>query len=193
MIRSQWSRQEIITNKNYPGANRVINAVLGENDFSHIPEHIMTAATQRGSDVHDAIESFILHGTPLDESYPLEYDIYFSNFMKWYNKYKPEFIAAELPFIHDDRGYKGIIDCVCKIDGKVVVIDWKTSTSLDKFRARLQQGLYTLALKEVFGIEVDEVRVLSINRSGFKYYNFNYSDDEVFALLKLKQVKEETQ
>lgn len=192
MIKSQWTREEIITNKNYPGANSVINSVLGENDFSHIPQHIMTAATQRGSDVHDAIEKFILEGTPLDESYPLEYEIYFDSWKEWYDKYQPTFLSAELPFIHEARGYKGIIDCVCEIDGEIVVIDWKTSSSLDKFRARLQQGLYTLALKEVFGLDVDQVRVLSITRNGFKYYNFDYNDDEPIALLKLREVKNAT-
>ena len=192
MIRSKYTRDEIIHNKNYPGAGSVIRAIRGEFDFSKIPPKVLEMATQRGSDIHDAIEQYILEGTPFNISQPgLEYEVYFDAFNEWLEKYKPEFLAAELPFIHHDRLYKGIIDCVCKIDGKIVVIDWKTSSNFDVFNARLQQSLYTLALEEVFGIVVDEVRVLSITRSGYKYIKLNYDKQIPISLLYLKGAKDE--
>ncbi len=47
-------------------------------------------------------------------------------FMKWHNKYQPEYIKSEQPVYSKEYEYCGTFDCLAKIGGKMTMIDFKT-------------------------------------------------------------------
>jgi hypothetical protein len=48
-------------------------------------------------------------------------------FVNWYKETKPETIAYDVTVFSDKYGYAGTIDYLCRIDGKVYIVDFKTS------------------------------------------------------------------
>lgn len=50
----------------------------------------------------------------------------FSRWLAWFVRNDPEKIAAEQSLVDDDLGYGGTFDFLCRIDGRVVLVDWKT-------------------------------------------------------------------
>lgn len=80
-------------------------------------------------------------------------------------KWQPKFIEKDFSFILENNRISGRFDRVDERDGKTVIVDFKTSNiqkqkDADK-RAResLQLGLYALAYKNIFGIDVESVEL----------------------------------
>jgi len=113
-------------------------------------ENFNNKAAKMGTEVHDIIEK-IING----EEFPLSEDenpahIFngVSSWLKWKEERNFEPISAELKVFSDKHGYRGTLDCIGKVDGKLVVLDWKTSNSIrDEYR--LQGAAYFYALKEM--------------------------------------------
>jgi ATP-dependent exoDNAse (exonuclease V) beta subunit len=105
-------------------------------------EEIKMAAAERGNRVHHAIE-MLLKGEPvtIEDKYPSilddtpkeltteEWEAILS-FQRWYEATKPETLANEFVVRNKEVGYAGTVDYLCKIDGAVYLVDFKTSQSL---------------------------------------------------------------
>ena len=97
-------------------------------------------ATTIGSFVHEMIEHYLLHGEDLDISYKVS-PYYLPQIMIAYNNFKDwviyinslgffieEIIAIE--YVVVCPLYGGTIDCILRINGKVYIIDFKTSKQI---------------------------------------------------------------
>ena len=85
-----------------------------------------------GTMVHGKIEAYY-QGMEFDVSgYPSEMkekaDELFIKFLTWENEHDVKIIYNELPMISEKFG--GTIDAVMELDGKLTVIDWKTSKEI---------------------------------------------------------------
>lgn len=169
-----------------PSVSKILVTVFGDAEFKSIPEQVLEFAKQRGTAVHECIEKYIVDDGNLDIE--LEYQIYIDYFKDWMEEYKPDFMGLSEIRIVSDLGFKGIIDSVMTIDGKVVLCDWKTSSKLDVAKASLQLSLYALAVEEK-GLKVDELRILSLTKNGYKYIEVPLELDVARALLKLYDFK----
>jgi ATP-dependent exoDNAse (exonuclease V) beta subunit len=108
-----------------------ISKALTWDKFQHIPKRYLDEASLRGSQIHDAIEQTFLMGLevfPVDE----KYEIYFRGFQRFWFDNEIEVIAIEERFVDEDKKTSGKIDFIGFLDGKLTVIDWKTSKILDK-------------------------------------------------------------
>src|SRR5437660_6989959 len=54
------------------------------------------------------------------------------SFIDWRDEVKPEVIATETTIFSEINGYAGTVDFVCRIDGVLYVIDFKTSKQVWK-------------------------------------------------------------
>lgn len=97
-------------------------------------------ATTIGTRVHEMIENYLLNGTDLDvsfttsASYMSSVNMAYSNFKNWIKYinnlgyYIEEIVATEkaitCPY------YGGTIDCICKINGRYYIVDFKTSKQI---------------------------------------------------------------
>lgn len=123
---------------------------------------------------HKNIENFIDTGfmTPTEDK---EIQNIASNFLKWNKEYKPEWLASEVQvgsFIHK---YCGILDAVAVINGEIVLMDFKTSSSI-KPDYNIQLAGLALALQEQ-GFTIDKRAILHLPKEG--EYTFKYIETDL--------------
>jgi len=193
MIPQELSKEEFFSVK-LPGVTTVLSNVLGKDEFKDIPEAVLKAAAERGSAVHEWIENFILTGE--QGEIELAYQIYIDYFLDWYKEYQPEFISSELRMTNEKDSYKGIIDTLFyykdKESGKKILCmcDWKTSSNLNRFKTMCQLNLYERMFRKQYStLKVDELRTLSITKTGYRFSKFELNkkiSDSILLLNKLK-------
>lgn len=186
--------QEEFDSYNLPSVTTILSDIFGTEEFSNVPQCVMDAACDRGHAVHESIENFIRNGCTDKPKIALEYQIYIDYFNDWYDKYKPEFIFSEQKVVSEKLGTKGIIDTLYfeGYSNTLVLCDWKTSSALNIFKAKCQLNLYLLLLEEVQPIylkKVDKLKILSLTKSGFKYYEFEPDRELGLAILKIYKEK----
>ena len=160
-------------------------------------EAIKAAAGDKGSKVHKAIET-LLNGDPvkmedkfvnptteqLEELTAEEYEALCS-FADWFNSVKPEILATEITVVNKEQNYAGTVDFVARIDGKVWLIDFKTSQNVWP-SYELQVSAYKHALKDK---KVDGLAILQIgykrNKNGWKWNEVEDKFDLFLAAQKI--------
>jgi ATP-dependent exoDNAse (exonuclease V) beta subunit len=105
-------------------------------DVSHNSDIIVRKAAEEGTTVHESIEKF-LDGEEIkwmDENgranFSLDVWKMILRFSDFWKTIKPELLASEIHLLNHDHKYAGTCDLVVKIDGKIWLLDIKTSNSL---------------------------------------------------------------
>jgi hypothetical protein len=122
------------------------------------------AAGDKGSKVHTAIEDMI-HGqqvkmdakylnksTEQQEELTLEEYDCLMGFADWVKEQRPEFLRSEFVVFDDEIGYAGTVDCLCRIGGKVFLVDFKSGQYIWP-EYELQLSAYKHALN-ILGLEM---------------------------------------
>jgi len=117
---------------------------IGEEEY----RRVIDEALEIGNATHKFCESFIKQ-----EYNELEGDLTPSceAFLKWYAWSDAEFLDAERKIYCDKFKYAGTVDAVAKINGRVCVIDFKTSKKIYK-PYHLQVAAYCQAVKRMDGL-----------------------------------------
>ena len=154
-------------------------------------EEIKMAAAARGSRVHKAIET-LLNGEQIniEDKFPSitddtlkelnteEWEAVLS-FYRWYEETKPETIATEFVVRNKEVGYAGTVDYLCKIDGIVYMIDFKTSQYVYP-----EHELQLSAYRHAYSDPIEKMAVLQLgykrNKMGYK---FTEIEDDFSAFL----------
>ena len=184
------------------GVTSMLNTIFGNKfEDSHIPEHILKAAGERGTAVHKYIEEWLgWYDRPFkkpDELEPhlgLEYSMYENVWKDWLDDridwdIRPLYLEQKI--INKRLGAKGIIDCIAKVNGKMCMIDWKTSSNLDEWTTNCQLQLYYMLLlkgdkesKEI-AKQIEELRCLSLTKVGYRWFKFKIDKKLGESILKL--------
>jgi len=101
-------------------------------DRGHSADDVLRRAAEVGTNVHSAIE-LLLKGVELNsEAYSLTEQIYIMRFIEFFETNEVEVLETETPFVFegDEYGYGGTIDFVGKVNGVMMLIDWKTSNGI---------------------------------------------------------------
>jgi hypothetical protein len=135
-------------------------------------EAVKTAAGDKGSAVHHAIEmilkgeEFRIDTKVIDKNRSTEVETIYrdlsfeellcvKSFLDWFNEVKPEVIATERTIFSDIHNFAGTVDFVCRIDGVPYIIDFKTSKSIWR-EYELQVSAYRMAMENgenpIFGL-----------------------------------------
>ncbi len=115
---------------------------IGEEEY----HRIIDEALEIGNYTHKWIEKYILNGKN-----PNQYNICTDAFLIWEKKHNVEWIDAERKVYCDKYKYAGTVDAVAKINGRVCVIDFKTSKKIYK-PYHLQVTAYAQAIKRIDGL-----------------------------------------
>lgn len=145
---------------------------LNEKDF----------ATSVGSKVHEMIEHFLQTGEDLDIEYkkaPKQAPVInraYNNFKRWYTKLindgnKFELIGLEIPLICPF--YAGTCDCICKINGAIYILDFKTSKKIS-YEYFIQICAYKWMIDNGFLLEynikhIDGVGIIRVDKESHEY------------------------
>jgi len=158
---------------------------LNNSVYKGIDEDVMNKAAKRGTAIHNAIENYVLYGI---EDIENDYRGYFEAFLEWVADYKPEPIATECRLYHKFLGYAGTADLACIIDEKKILIDYKTSASINKMLTGVQLEAYAKAY-ESHGFKFDEKAVVHLKRDGsyqmLRYKANDLENWETFSALKV--------
>lgn len=106
-----------------PSVSKVMEP-LKASGYAGISERTLERAADKGSSVHNAIEMWLRFGV-ID--IPEEHRGYFNGFLEWWNQYKPELVASEVKVYHKLMRYAGTTDLLAYIDGKLTLVDYKTT------------------------------------------------------------------
>lgn len=83
-------------------------------------------------------------------------------FFRWLESNNFEVIASELQLVSDKYNYGGTIDCICKLNGKVTLLDFKTCKGC--YSEHHTQAVAYKLLAEEFDYKIDDIRILRIGR-----------------------------
>lgn len=140
---------------------------------------LLEKARARGSRCHEIFEEYLITDEIDWDGIECDYRPYIEQFVLWRRTYRPKVLFTEKRLFGDD--FCGTCDLLCKIDGKVVLVDYKVTASADKKSLAVQLAGYRRLL-ERYGIQVDECYYLHIKKDGFVFKAIE-PDDEWFDLL----------
>ena len=84
------------------------------------------------------------------------------SYLNWEKGHTIEPIICEQPLVSETYRFGGTVDCYCKLDGRPVLIDFKTGKAIyDEYF--WQVSAYAEILRE-HGYQVDEVKILRVGR-----------------------------
>lgn len=124
------------------------------------PDQVRDAAANFGTRSHEMIASHLA-----DEDAPIPDDLQpvWESFATWYGTSGLTIQITETTVYSEVHKFGGTVDAVAERDGKLVVMDWKTSSGIYPEMA-LQVGAYTLALEEMTGSVVSEAWVVRFGK-----------------------------
>lgn len=115
-------------------------------------------------------------------------------FIKWRKQHIFGHVETEVILHNQKYGYAGTCDLAATIDGKVGVVDWKTSTDM-YLEHLLQVSAYMVSFKEMTGVTPQFGGVLIVRKNGtYLYRQFSWKLAErlhhyflaAFALWKMQ-------
>ena len=148
---------------NYFPKNQFFHAWL--KDVGHNSDIIASKAAGEGTQVHNAVEAF-LNGEEIkwldafgNAMYSLDVWKMILKFANFWNKHKPELVAAEYHLFSDQYKYAGTADIIVRLNGKLWLLDVKTSNSLHT-SYDLQLAAYAKAWSETHNEPIEETGIL---------------------------------
>lgn len=144
-----------------PSVTQVMSPLSAE-AYGSIPTETLRKAAEKGTSVHEAIENYINYGIADIEK---ENEGYLNGFLNWFEMEKPEDCTAELRIYHPLLKYAGTCDLLCKINGKLTLIDHKTTSKVQNKLCCVQLEAYSQALK-AHGIEIEDKIILHLGKDG---------------------------
>jgi hypothetical protein len=162
-------------------------------------EKLKTEAGDKGSIVHNACELLMKNGTiKIDELVPdrdgiprqLTVDEYYCvlTFARWYASAKPVIKGVEMTVRSVKHGYAGTLDILCEIDGKLGIIDLKTSKSIYASH-ELQVSALKQAFTEQANLPIEWIAILQVgytrNKDGYKFTLINDDFESFLATRRI--------
>ena len=156
---------------------------LSQACYSGVDEEVLNRAAARGTAVHNAIENYSRFGiVDLD---PL-YEGYFRAFKNWWCEFNPKSLGNECRVYHKYLRYAGTADMPVRIGDDLILVDFKTSATVNKMLTGVQLEAYAKAY-ESHGLMFDGKAILHLKSDGKYSWHFYQKNDneswEVFGAL----------
>lgn len=150
-----------------PSVTEIAKPISSER-LNELPKWVVENARKRGKAVHEYAEEYLLCGELDFDLIETEYLPYVENFVNWARTYKPRVLYTEYKM--GCAEFAGTTDLICEIDGKIVLVDYKTTSAVDKKSLSVQLEGYK-RLAKLYRIEVDRFMYLHLKKDGwvFKY------------------------
>lgn len=129
-----------------------------------------------GTEVHGAIENFLVSDVTTSVSQDARKS--FNAFLDWYANINAKKVSVEQPVYSRERQYCGKYDALLEIDGKTILVDFKT-TNISPYALKkgkdwtglypedfLQLGFYAKAYKEADKNEIDDLMLVNCTKDG---------------------------
>ncbi|MCD8201066.1 MAG: hypothetical protein LUD47_03255 [Clostridia bacterium] len=161
-----------------PSVSQVMNP-LSKSHYGNVPHDVLQAAADRGTAVHSAIELNLKYGIE-----DIEGDLkgYLDAFVDFAKGHTITPVCMEHKFYHKLLQYAGTIDCLCMMDGKLTLLDFKTTEKVIKYMTRVQLEAYKQMLRSQ-GIEIEQKFIIQISNNGkFHAEQHDLNDTEAWKI-----------
>lgn len=142
-----------------------------------------TTSAARGTAVHKLLEDIVNNKTiSKDHIYAKEGQSY----VNWRTKHEPAECEAEVFLRSEDFGYAGTADLICRLDGELWVIDFKTSRLISPtFGLQLrayEQGLFEIRHEHA---RMGVLQITDQVKAGYRFHEVNEPLDVFLACKRL--------
>lgn len=141
--------------------DRVTTILSAFTNYDHIDPEVLKRKAEIGTSVHSSIEAYNKNLGMIienDEVMP-----YLDSFLKW-KKINNKIIISEERLICPELKITGQIDMIMEVEGKNVIFDVKTSTTMHR-HYELQLSAYAYLARK-HGIEIEKQAILLLNKEG---------------------------
>lgn len=144
---------------------------LSDDFYRAVTPEVLDRAARRGTAIHNAIENYIEFGV---QDIPPQYAGYFEAFVQWWERRKPEPLALERRVYHKILRYAGTADLICMIDGRLTLVDYKSSAKINEKLCAVQLEGYDRAF-ESHGVKIEQRLILHLSNEGYQEEAFQRS------------------
>lgn len=152
--------------------------LLSMSEYGGVRADVLANAATRGSAVHHAIENYINFGI---EDISEEYKPYFLAFLQFLSDKQPNILATEKQVFHKFLRYAGTVDLLCEINGKVYLIDFKTTAVMMRMLTEVQLEAYKQAI-ESHGLKIDAKAIVHLKNDGTYRFEPQENDSECWTV-----------
>ena len=149
------------------------------NDYGTVSKEVLQRASERGTELHEAIESYEREGIKSDLK---EFKNYL--FLKKHHAFTN--IANEVPVIYEKDGtvlYVGTLDQIIEMDGKVGINDFKRVSAPNTQKIAYQLNLYKMAYEQSYNKKVDFLSYTHLRETVRKFHLLPVNEDVTTKLL----------
>lgn len=141
--------------------------------YNDIPQYTLERAAERGTNVHKLTEALDKYGSCEADEELLNY---LTAYVDFRNKYPAVWEKIEFSTFNETERYGMTVDRYGELNGKKILVDIKTSSSIQTIAVTAQLTLYKMGL-ESQGYQVDELYCVQLkkdNRFVFKKIEPDY-------------------
>lgn len=149
------------------------------NDYGTVSKEILQRASEKGTELHEAIERYEQVGTPSELR---EFKNYL--FLKKHHGFTN--IANEVPVLYEKDGtvlFVGTLDQIIELDGKCGINDFKRVSSPNKQKIAYQLNFYKLAYEQTYNKKVDFVSYTHLRETVRKFSMLPINEEVTLKLL----------
>ena len=159
------------------------------NDYSGVSREVLQRASEKGTEMHKAIEDYEQQGITSDLRE-------FENYLYLKKKHKFENISNEVPVLYERGGrvlFVGTLDQVITIDGKLGINDFKRVSAPNKKKIAYQLNFYKMAYEQSYGRKVELLAFTHLREDVRKFHDMPIDEEKAISLLNEFLEQEESQ
>jgi hypothetical protein len=147
-----------------------------------------------GTTVHEAL-SYIVTNREIPDTFEKKvtfsdipkYEMTLANFYRFYAQTMPETIYSEKSILSEKLRYGGTVDWISKEDNKVILTDFKTSSSVKEYM-KLQLSAYRKLIEDQTDIKIDMARIMLVSTKQFYIKTYTLEElDKYYEIFELYQ------
>lgn len=168
-----------------PSITQILKTKFGKK-YNGISKEILNKASQRGTEVHKAIEDYETKGSETEHKELRNY-----KFLK--KQFKFECLQNEIPVVlfKDEKPIAaGRIDLVLKEGNNVGIGDIKRTSTFDKEYVAYQTNLYRLGYQQSYGTKISFLRGVHLRNDVRKYIELPINENMAMELINKYLEKE---
>lgn len=171
-----------------PSVTTVIKGGGSGVDYSSIPRHILERAAEIGTEVHKVAEDHVRLGSPL-KSEDTSAEEYVVGLRQFFDSGVVDVIEAEQKLACPKYWFAGTVDIVGMVNGKLSVLDYKTTSKLHTDTVELQvRGGYAHMVEQYYGEDVEGYYAVWLKKKGktrFELVPLNDNDNARYEFLQM--------
>lgn len=140
------------------------------------------SAADSGTVTHELVDAHIHNRKPEIDLYPKDIvakgRVGFAGFLKWKDEFHVDYVETEMQLVSEEFQFGGTPDAIGRIDGKLCMIDWKTSKRVYPDHL-LQLAAYKILWDENRDEEIDgPFHLLRFDKEsgGFEHHHWALGD-----------------